>query len=679
MKDTPQRARELALTRLALSGLDARDLLKLRLEPLTAAQTAKLHPAYQHAPALKIPYLTTAGQPHPHRFYRLRYLETEPGFAAQIRKPQRYTQPPDSWVFAYFPPNHAWPKTLADPTAPITFTEGELKAAAACKLGFTTIGLGGVYSWRSVKLGLPFLSELEAISWAKRPVFLAFDSDASSNPMVTAALRALGDQLVQRGADVFQCTLPDVYADGRKTGLDDLLVEQGPDGLQAVLDDAEELALCRELWRFNEEVVYVTDPGLVVVQATAQKLGPPAFKDHAYADRRYQERYQTADGALKFRDVALPKAWLEWPHRFKVARIAFEPGRERIYQGTYNTWQGWQVAPKKGDAAPWRWLLNHLFGKDEASRRWFEAWCAYPLQYPGAKLFTAALLWGRVHGSGKSQAFMSLSRIYGEAFGLIDQSHLDSQFNDWAYEKQLVLVDDLDSHNREERNHRGGVLRTMISRSSIRINQKFVPGFKLRDCVNYGLTANQPDAVDLDDDDRRMFVHEVLAKRLTEEQAIDYDLWSSSTVGAAALFYHLLHVDATWFNPHAPALETAAKRAMINDGRGDVAGWLSRLKEDPDGCLRIGRVALRKDLYTNSDVKALIDPAGALRLTSNLLGRELRRAGFLQVCGGDALKVPGRAADRYYALRRSDVWLAARPAQCSAHVLSHDQGKGGKT
>lgn len=684
MKDTPSRARELSLARLKLSGLDQKDLAALRFEPLTAAQTAKLSPSFSHVPAMRIPYFTIDGKPHPHKFYRLRYLDAPASFAGQTKKQKRYTQPPGSWVFAYFPPNGRWRSIIADPTQALLITEGEIKAATATKLGFATIGLGGVYSWRSANLGIPFLPELEAIVWAKRQVILAFDSDACTNPMITAALRQLGEKLIARGADVFVLSLPDVYDDGRKTGLDDFLVEHGPDELDTLITEAEEVILCKELWKFNEEVLYIRDPGIVIVQKNAQRMTPAAFKDHAFANRRYTERYLTADGTPKLREVALPKYWLEWPHRFEVGKIDYAPGEARIYHGTYNAWPGWKVQPIKGNVERWTWLLNRLFGKardlsgEMELRRWFEAWCAYPLQYPGTKMFTAALLWGRAHGSGKSKIFNSLGEIYGANYGLVNTTQLDGPFNSWAYEKQLILADDLDSVSRQERNHRGGVLRTMISQETIRINQKYIPDFVIRDCVNYGITSNEPDSITIDDNDRRMFVHEVLCGRMTEEEAVEYDLWSSSESGAAALFHHLLNLDVSWFNPYAPALETRAKRAMIGDSKGDVAQWLDRLKHDPDGVLRVGQVALKKDLYTNSELRALIDPSGQLKLTANLLGRELRRNGFLHCAGELVLKVPGRAADRYYAVRRPELWLEAKPAACVAHLVSMERLVGGK-
>lgn len=35
----------------------------------------------------------------------------------------------------------------------------------------------------------------------------------------------------------------------------------------------------------------------------------------------------------------------------------------------------------------------HIFRNDSESREWFEQWVAYPLQYPGSKLYSAVVLW----------------------------------------------------------------------------------------------------------------------------------------------------------------------------------------------------------------------------------------------------------------------------------------------
>ena len=111
------------------------------------------------------------------QFGRVRYLEEPPQGFLGPTKPLRYQQPSRSPVFAYFPPGD-WGAILKDASKPLIIVEGEFKALVAWLHGFPTIGLGGVFNF--MRDGA-FLSELDAIEWKKRIVYIIFDSDAASN------------------------------------------------------------------------------------------------------------------------------------------------------------------------------------------------------------------------------------------------------------------------------------------------------------------------------------------------------------------------------------------------------------------------------------------------------------------------------------------------------------------
>ena len=73
------------------------------------------------------------------------------------------------------------------------------------------------------------------------------------------------------------------------------------------------------------------------------------------------------------------------------------------------SWPGWGVEPCKGDVTLWRELLDFLFhGADAAHREWFERWCAYPIQHPGAKMKSTLVIHGP-QGTGKNMFFEAFS------------------------------------------------------------------------------------------------------------------------------------------------------------------------------------------------------------------------------------------------------------------------------
>lgn len=670
-----QTPKELALEDLARSGLTLDHAKALKLEALTPEQTAKLHPTFKRAPALKIPYFDLRGKPV--EFYRVRYLELN-GFDALKKKPMRYTQLPGTAPAVYFPPlgGFRWDALAAARDRSLLITEGEKKAAAACAAGFPTIGLGGVWSWKSAKAGLPLIPDLAAIAWEARDVYFVFDSDFRSNPDVMRALTALASELGARGAKPRMALLP-AGADGKKVGLDDFLVACGPKDFAALLKTAEPFSMLEELWKLNAEVVYVRDPGIVIVLADGQKLTPGAFKEHAFVNRYYFERQLSKEGHEHLVKKPAAPAWLGWERRSELSRITYAPGKPRVLDGAYNYWPGWGVEPKRGDVRPWKELLDYFFDADGEARTWFERWWAYPIQHPGTKLYTASVVWGPVHGTGKSLIGYSVGKVYGKNFTEISDTDLGGSFNEWVENKQLVMGDDVTSS--EYKKALMDELKFMITRHTLRVNAKYLPTYTVPDCVNYYFTANAPDAFTVEDTDRRYFVWEAPRAALPTAFYDRYDELLHHGPLASALFYHLLHLDLGGFNPRAAAPMTAAKKAMILDSKTDLGAWVATLKEAPDAVLRVGESVLAGDLFTTKQLLALYDPTESKRVSAVWLGRELKRAGFAQVNGG-AVIATARGPQRLYAVRNAERWAAAKPGDIAkAYDEAHPIAPGGAT
>lgn len=663
------KALALGEAKLKSSGLTLDDAKLLSMHCLGAQQTAALHPAFKQLCSLRIDYLDPDGKPlsdwpGSKPFYRLRYLETGTDFSSLVeKKPVRYVQEPNTAPVAYYPANQDWSGLLDNIDQPLIITEGELKAAKACKEGFPTIGLGGVYNWRSYKLGIDWLPSLDFVRWHKRNVYICFDSDYKTNPMVCAALRELAEELHRRGSFVHLVSLPQLPG-LEKVGLDDFLVHAGPSAttmFRGLLAEAEPLGLTAPLWSLNDKYVYVQDPGLIVDQETRLKVSPSAFKEHLQAPMIYQERSLKADGSISYKAVSAAAAWLKWPLRREVVKLTYQPGKGRFIeapQPLFNIWPGWGVEPIEGDVSLFLQLVDHLFtGAEPEAKDWFLKWCAYPLQYPGVKLFSSVVLHGIRHGTGKSLIGYTLGRIYGKNFTEISQMDLHGSFNEWAEGKQFVMGDDVTGSNKRQD---ADLLKKLITQRELRVNGKYVPTYTVPDCINYFFTANHPDSFFLEDDDRRFFIHEVQVGPLDEAFYVDYDLWLD-TGGASAVFQYLLELDLGDFNPAAPAFRTAAKERMIANVQSDLAGWVRQLIAAPDHVLRVGEMVVDKDLFTSKELLQFYDPSGRTGTTANGLGRELARAGVRQVCNGRPVRLADGSQSRYYAIRNADKWLTTTP------------------
>lgn len=685
----PKSPKGLGRVKLAESGLTLEDAAALGITFLTPAQTKALRPqskSFFSLASLRLNYFDHAGKPlmdipGAPPFYRIRYLEKSTEFDALVKEDRfaKYVQEPYTVPCAYWPKNFNWSAIINNVDEPVIFTEGELKSAKACKEGFATIGICGVFNWKSHKLGIEWLPSLEPLNLVRRNVYVCFDSDYKFNAQVCVALMQFARALQERGALVHLVTLPQLDNVEYRTGLDDFLVNAGVDANEqfaALLRDATPLGLCKPLWTLNERYCYVQDPGLIVDQKTAAKTAPSAFTGHLQSTKTYQERELKDDGTVSYKATSAATAWLKWPLRTEVNRLTYRPGRDKIITDgclpAFNIWSGWGVEPKKGSAKPFIELVSHIFtGADEGAMKWFLDWAAYPLQNPGTKLFSSTVIHGIIHGTGKSLIGYTLGKVYGKNFSEISQMDLHNSFNEWAEAKQFVMGDDVTGSNKRAD---ADFLKKLITQQELRVNPKYVASYVVPDCINYFFTSNSPDSFFLEDHDRRFFIHEVLVGPRDPEFYAKYTDWLYNKDGAAIVFDYLLKRDLNGFNPAAPALMTQAKDRMINTVQSDLGAWARQLRATPDGILKIGKIPLKRDLYTSKELLEMFyDPTGKTGTTANGLGRELQRAGFRQVRGGKLLRTSGGLSARYYVIRNAEKWLKEDdPGKLVRHVEGAD-------
>ncbi len=677
-------ALNLARAKWRSSDLTDEQAARLHLTPLTGEETAGLG-AFHPVRALKMPYFDLDGKLT--GFFRIRYLEQLPGFAGLIKKPQRYAQPKGTLNEVYLPPvtKLPWFEIAKDPSITIHITEGELKAACACVHGLVTAGLGGVDVWRSTKREIDFLPVLHKINWEGRQVVIIYDSDAAINPNVVRAQRQLAGMLVAKGAYPTIASLPPTPA-GAKQGLDDFILAKGTKALQKIIDDAEGFPEADALWTLNEEIAYIKDPGIIVVKENGQKIDPGRFIAHAYANRHFMQTDINKDGKPIFKKKKLAPRWIEWESRHEMAGLTYAPGEGQITkEGKWNTWPGWGCNPVKGDIDPWLWLLDFIFNKQPEEREWFERWCAYPIQHPGAKLYTASVIWGLAHGTGKSFIAYALMGIYGDNAIQIGNKDMHSGFNAWQANKQLVYGDEIAGTDMNAKRIDADWLKTVITQPIVKINEKYMPVIVVPDLTNYIFNSNKQNTCFLEDGDRRYFVHEVFGRPAARDYYDRVDKWLGLRrgfyhgPGREHLFHHLLHLDLKNFSPVEHAPMTAAKEAMIMTSRTDAGLWCVALKEDPERVLAgLGREpAKRCDLFTATQLLKMYDPEQRTKLGPAGLARELTMIGFRQANRGQPVRTSAGVL-RLWMIRNINIWSSATSAQLNIHYskfFGADQSK----
>jgi hypothetical protein len=674
---------KVALKKFAESNLTLTDARLLGMELLDAIDTALISPQKAALPSIKLNYYDYLGNPvkdkptNPY-FYRLRYLGEEKGFDGKS-KYGKYAQPIGTAPMVYWPKNQNWTDIVNDTKKPLIITEGELKSACACKMGFPTLGLGGVNSYRAREHGMDWLDSWQPMDFSKRYVYVCFDSDYQTNKNVCTALIDLSEELERRGAIVKIVTLPNLAGDNKKTGLDDFLVSECVDSAEpmtSLLRKSPTLGLTRVLWGFNDRYTFITELSAVYKNDTGQMWKSKDFADNVECKEQYHKSVLDKNGKVSYDVVSAGNYWISWPMRSEVSRLAYAPGKEKIIEESgiksLNTWRGWGCEPlphTKDDIKPFTDLLDYVFeGAEYGAREWFEKWLAYPIQNPGEKMYSATLIHTSRQGAGKTLIGATIGMIYGTAnFKEIDNDQLNSDFNGWASNKQFIQGEELVDSNRRKDAQR---VKKMITQKVVTVNEKYVRPYDLTDCINFYLTSNAPDALFLEDNDRRVFVHEITSNPPSEEFFKAYDKWMRGD-GPRYLRDYLEKLDVTGFNPKGPAFKTLARERMIVGTQSEVSALAHAIVESPDATLKVGETRYTKDLFTSRELLSIVDPEGRTKITANRLGRELVSLNTPTALGFRQVRIHDGSLQRYYIIRNIERWKnVADPKEISAYIKS---------
>jgi hypothetical protein len=286
-------ARTAMLKKLADSALNGKDAEQLGFIAYTGAElSAKPKLAAltkQPAAGFVIPYYSLDKEFT--GFYRYRYLEQPPknGFAAlTASKPVRYVQPAGAAPRVYFSPLYDWASLFArrPEERALLITEGELKANCACKMGFPTLALGGVWNFKSSSEGVALIGDLKDLPLKDCIVYIVYDSDALSNPNVLMAENALARALLEEGARPYVTRLPAIPK-LEKTGLDDFLVKRGEKALTKLIKEAEEWRASAALHELNERVIFLRDSACVLELTSRHRWRASEFSNAVYATKKF--------------------------------------------------------------------------------------------------------------------------------------------------------------------------------------------------------------------------------------------------------------------------------------------------------------------------------------------------------------------------------------------------------
>lgn len=259
-------------------------------------------------------------------------------------------------------------------------------------------------------------------------------------------------------------------------------------------------------------------------------------------------------------------------------QLVFEPDTNKVPEGSISMFQGWPLVPNRDRPEDkCRLILNHLYkicGDDPVLSKWVLSWLAYPLQHPGAKMHTALLVFGEREGTGKSIFFNAVAKIYGRYSASIDQSAVQSEFNDWASQKLFIICEEVVT-NQDRRNLKGA-LKNYITKETNRINSKGMKERYEENKANYVFLSNEQVPVLLEDKDRR---YQAIRFETYSDQDYFRALANEIENGGVEAFYgFLLNYKIENFGPSTRPIETAAyqdlKRMSVDSSTRFLIDWL---------------------------------------------------------------------------------------------------------
>jgi phage/plasmid primase-like uncharacterized protein len=243
------------------------------------------------------------------------------------------------------------------------------------------------------------------------------------------------------------------------------------------------------------------------------------------------------------------KDWERSPFRRVVKGLVFEPSG--VVPADYiNTFDCLPLTPAHAPGGEGcekiRAHIWNLAGRREEEFFWLLKWIAYPLQNPGAKMDTSAIMYGS-EGPGKSVLWEKIvGPIYGQYAITIGQSQLESQFTGWQAGKLLAICEEVVS--RTERAQHKGQLKHLVTGRTLMINEKNLPLREETNHLNFVFLSNSTIPLELDLGDRRYMV---LFCNMEQPAGYFDELFQEIGSGGIEAFYgYLMSLDLSGFGPH---------------------------------------------------------------------------------------------------------------------------------
>jgi Bifunctional DNA primase/polymerase, N-terminal/Family of unknown function (DUF5906) len=270
-------------------------------------------------------------------------------------------------------------------------------------------------------------------------------------------------------------------------------------------------------------------------------------------------------------------AWIKYPKRRSYEDLIFEPGKD--IPNCYNLWRGFAVHPEQGDWSLFHGhILDNIAGGEEEYYRWILAWMSRLVQDPGGpKPGTAIAIRGK-QGTGKGIFANYFGKLFGNHYLPISQpKQLVGRFNSHYKACLLAFVDEAFWAGDKEAK---GVLKSLITESTIIIEPKFKDAFAVTNYTHFIFASNEEWVVPTEWDDRRFMVLDI-SDHYKEDHAYFGAICRQMDEqnGIEAMMYDLMDMDISDINLRTPPKTKALFEQKLQSASPLEFFWYSRLKE----------------------------------------------------------------------------------------------------
>ncbi|CAD5374839.1 hypothetical protein RA210_U70155 [Rubrivivax sp. A210] len=272
----------------------------------------------------------------------------------------------------------------------------------------------------------------------------------------------------------------------------------------------------------------------------------------------YTARVPGPKGAIKTAPIV--DVWTRSARRREYpGGVIFDP-ETPTRSGCYNTWRGFSIEPKAGDAGP---MIEHIYmlchGAAEHAE-WLLNWLAFTVQRPGTRPEVAVVLRGN-RGTGKGSLCNLILTLWGpHGLHITQTKHLTGNFNAHLRATRFLFVDE--GYWAGDKAGEG-VLKGLVTEPTIAIERKGVDVTTAINRLAIVIAANGEWVVPAGADERRFFVVDVSAARAQDHAYFGaLKAWIDGN-GAAIFLHHLLQRDLTGFNVRSAPKTAALDRQKI--------------------------------------------------------------------------------------------------------------------